>query len=122
MSAFVTSWMTSMPRSSSTATAWDSTLKCIQHRASPGCPATGCICCSMHRAPVVPGGPEANRNPVGGIASSSRSMTCKRQSMISKQAGATFRGQLVEGQGGNQILVEDPSGNPVELFEPARTG
>jgi hypothetical protein len=25
----------------------------------------------------------------------------------------------VEGQGGNQILVEDPSGNPVELFEPA---
>jgi catechol 2,3-dioxygenase-like lactoylglutathione lyase family enzyme len=39
-----------------------------------------------------------------------------------EQAGVTFRGQLVEGQGGNQILVEDPSGNPVELFEPARTG
>jgi hypothetical protein len=35
------------------------------------------------------------------------------------QAGVTFRGQLVEGRGGNQILVEDPSGNPVELFEPA---
>jgi hypothetical protein len=39
-----------------------------------------------------------------------------------EQAGVTFRGELVEGRGGNQILVEDPSGNPVELFEPARTG
>jgi catechol 2,3-dioxygenase-like lactoylglutathione lyase family enzyme len=37
-----------------------------------------------------------------------------------EQAGVTFRGELVEGRGGNQILVEDPSGNPVELFEPAR--
>ena len=37
-----------------------------------------------------------------------------------EQVGVTFRGQLVEGQGGSQILVEDPSGNPVELFEPAR--
>jgi catechol 2,3-dioxygenase-like lactoylglutathione lyase family enzyme len=35
-------------------------------------------------------------------------------------AGATFRGSVAEGAGGRQILVEDPSGNPVELFEPAR--
>jgi catechol 2,3-dioxygenase-like lactoylglutathione lyase family enzyme len=34
--------------------------------------------------------------------------------------GASFRGDLVEGMGGKQILVEDPSGNPVELFQPAR--
>lgn len=34
-----------------------------------------------------------------------------------RQAGATFRGDLVEGQGGRQILVEDPSGNLVEIFE-----
>jgi len=33
--------------------------------------------------------------------------------------GASFRGDLVEGMGGKQILVEDPSGNPVELFQPA---
>jgi len=33
-------------------------------------------------------------------------------------AGATFRGDLAQGQGGDQILVEDPSGNVVELFEP----
>ena len=35
-----------------------------------------------------------------------------------REAGARFRGERVEGQGGAQILVEDPSGNVVELFEP----
>ena len=32
--------------------------------------------------------------------------------------GVTFRGELIEGPGGTQILIEDPSGNPIELFEP----
>lgn len=32
--------------------------------------------------------------------------------------GARFRNDLVAGVGGKQILVEDPSGNPIELFEP----
>jgi pyrimidine deaminase RibD-like protein len=36
-----------------------------------------------------------------------------------RAAGARFRGELVTGRGGSQILVEDPSGNPVELFQPA---
>lgn len=35
-----------------------------------------------------------------------------------REAGARFRGDRVEGQGGAQALVEDPSGNVVELFEP----
>ena len=35
-------------------------------------------------------------------------------------AGARFRGEIVEGNGGKQVLIEDPSGNPVELFEPPR--
>jgi catechol 2,3-dioxygenase-like lactoylglutathione lyase family enzyme len=34
--------------------------------------------------------------------------------------GVRFRNEIVVGVGGNQILVEDPSGNPVELFEPTR--
>ena len=34
-------------------------------------------------------------------------------------AGAVFRNEVVVGPGGRQILVEDPSGNVVELFEPA---
>jgi len=29
-----------------------------------------------------------------------------------------FRNEIIEGPGGRQILVEDPSGNPIELFEP----
>jgi len=33
-------------------------------------------------------------------------------------SGVHFRNDLVTGVGGNQILLEDPSGNPVELFEP----
>jgi catechol 2,3-dioxygenase-like lactoylglutathione lyase family enzyme len=36
-------------------------------------------------------------------------------------AGAHFRNDIVTGGGGKQILVEDPSGNPVELFEPTIT-
>jgi catechol 2,3-dioxygenase-like lactoylglutathione lyase family enzyme len=33
--------------------------------------------------------------------------------------GASFRNQIVTGVGGKQILIEDPSGNPVELFQPS---
>jgi catechol 2,3-dioxygenase-like lactoylglutathione lyase family enzyme len=35
-----------------------------------------------------------------------------------RQHGVHFRNEIVTGVGGKQILVEDPSGNPVELFEP----
>jgi catechol 2,3-dioxygenase-like lactoylglutathione lyase family enzyme len=35
-----------------------------------------------------------------------------------REHGARFRNDIVTGVGGRQILVEDPSGNPVELFEP----
>jgi catechol 2,3-dioxygenase-like lactoylglutathione lyase family enzyme len=35
-----------------------------------------------------------------------------------RAAGASFRNEIVEGRGGRQILLDDPSGNAVELFEP----
>ena len=35
-----------------------------------------------------------------------------------KTAGARFRNEIVTGNGGKQILIEDPSGNPIELFQP----
>lgn len=35
-------------------------------------------------------------------------------------AGARFRNDIVTGRGGKQIILEDPSGNPIELFEPAQ--
>lgn len=34
------------------------------------------------------------------------------------KAGARFRNEIVTGVGGKQTIVEDPSGNPIELFEP----
>jgi len=36
-----------------------------------------------------------------------------------KLSGARFRSNVVSGPGGRQILVDDPSGNPIELFESA---
>jgi len=35
-----------------------------------------------------------------------------------RKAGVHFRNEIVTGVGGKQNLVEDPSGNPIELFEP----
>ena len=37
-----------------------------------------------------------------------------------KKAGLRFRNEMEVGPGGKQIQIEDPDGNPVELFEPAR--
>ena len=37
-----------------------------------------------------------------------------------RAAGLTFRNDIVTGPGGRQILLEDPAGNPIELFQPAR--
>ena len=35
-------------------------------------------------------------------------------------AGASLRSDVVHGVGGDQVIVDDPSGNPIELFEPRR--
>jgi catechol 2,3-dioxygenase-like lactoylglutathione lyase family enzyme len=36
-----------------------------------------------------------------------------------RDAGLGFRNEIVTGPGGSQILLDDPSGNPIELFQPA---
>ena len=38
------------------------------------------------------------------------------------ERGARFRSEVITGNGGKQVLIEDPSGNPIELFEPFRRG
>src|SRR3954465_10418642 len=38
-----------------------------------------------------------------------------------RAAGLSFRNEIVSGPGGRQILLDDPSGNPIELFQPAGT-
>ena len=39
-----------------------------------------------------------------------------------KLAGVTFRNQMESGPGGRQVQIEDPDGNPIELFEPGAQG
>jgi len=35
-----------------------------------------------------------------------------------KKNGVHFRSDIVNGAGGKQVIMDDPSGNPIELFEP----
>ncbi|MET0510489.1 MAG: VOC family protein [Thermoleophilaceae bacterium] len=42
-----------------------------------------------------------------------------REVEVLREAGASFRNDIVTGQGGSQTLLDDPSGNPIELFQPA---
>ena len=37
-----------------------------------------------------------------------------------RAAGVQFRNEIISGPGGSQIVLDDPSGNPIELFQPAR--
>ena len=75
--------------------------------------------------PKGPGGgsqamPDGRRPEPGGwnriIVQSSN---LDREVEVLKKAGVVFRNDIVAGPGGRQILLEDPSGNLVELFEPA---
>lgn len=56
----------------------------------------------------APGGWNRFQLPVDDLESTVREL---------KASGVTFRNEIVSGQGGRQILVEDPAGNLVELFE-----
>jgi len=38
-----------------------------------------------------------------------------------RAVGLTFRNDIIKGPGGQQVLLEDPAGNPIELFQPAGT-
>jgi catechol 2,3-dioxygenase-like lactoylglutathione lyase family enzyme len=75
--------------------------------------------------PKGPGGgsqpmPDGRRPEPGGwnriIVQSSN---LKEDIDVLKKVGVKFRNEIVDGPGGRQILLEDPSGNLVELFEPA---
>ena len=54
-----------------------------------------------------------------GTASTSSSTTSTIEVARLRDAGAKFRNDIVDGPGGKQILLQDPSGNVVELFQPA---
>lgn len=77
--------------------------------------------------PVEPGGPGGGSQPMpdgtkpepGGwnrISLQVSDLAALVESL--RKAGVHFRNDIVTGVGGKQILLEDPSGNPIELFEP----
>ena len=73
----------------------------------------------------IPGAGSAGKaggNPQPGGWSRFQIETDDLDAMIARlrDAGASFRGDIAEGGGGRQILLEDPSGNVIELFEPAK--
>ena len=78
-------------------------------------------------APSGPGGasqpmPDARRPEPGGwnrIQLQSDDLNSLVESL--RSAGARFRNDIVSGIGGKQILLDDPAGNPIELFESLRT-
>ena len=59
------------------------------------------------------------RSRAAGTASTSSSTTSTPRSSACAPPALTFRNDIVSGPGGQQILLEDPSGNPIELFQPA---
>lgn len=41
------------------------------------------------------------------------------EDLLGFDAGVGIRSEIIEGRGGRQVVIDDPSGNPVELFQPA---
>jgi hypothetical protein len=58
------------------------------------------------------------RHPCGAGACRSADTPLAATVEALRDAGVHFRNDIVTGVGGKQILLDDPSGNPVELFEP----
>jgi predicted enzyme related to lactoylglutathione lyase len=73
---------------------------------------------SSSAAKAMPDG----RKPVGGGWNRAVIVVENLDSLVAqlRTGGATFRNDIVHGPGGRQILLDDPSGNCVELFEPAK--
>jgi catechol 2,3-dioxygenase-like lactoylglutathione lyase family enzyme len=69
--------------------------------------------------PGAGGAGKAGGNPEPGGWNRFMVITSDLDALVKKLRGmgATFRGDITQGGGGRQILVEDPSGNVVELFE-----
>lgn len=61
---------------------------------------------------TVPGGWNRIQIPVADLAKEVEAL---------RAAGIRFRNEIVSGVGGSQIILDDPSGNPIELFQPAQS-
>lgn len=74
-------------------------------------------------APAVGGGGQAGGHPESGGWNRFQLEVEDLEATVNRLTieGASFRNGIVTGKGGQQILLEDPSGNPIELFQPARS-
>jgi predicted enzyme related to lactoylglutathione lyase len=64
--------------------------------------------------------PDRRRPEPGGWNESTSSSTdIEAEVARLRESGVSFRNEIVTGPGGRQILLDDPSGNPIELFQPA---
>ena len=78
-------------------------------------------CCSTNPVPAGRASARprvAGRNQGAGTASGSRSTTSSTRLPCCVRSNASFRGDIVTGRGGSQILLDDPAGNVIELFQP----
>jgi hypothetical protein len=64
--------------------------------------------------------PFTTRKRIGATGKSGERRRQIREPARLRAAGVNFRNEIVTGPGGSQILLEDPAGNLVELFQPAR--
>jgi catechol 2,3-dioxygenase-like lactoylglutathione lyase family enzyme len=96
------------------------TKRCIRHPRSP------CSRGDLHLALSAPSGqggggqamPDGTVPEPGGWDRFSLEVSDLAEAVEGlRQAGVHFRNDIVEGVGGKQVLIDDPSGNPVELFE-----
>lgn len=62
---------------------------------------------------------DVNKSPAGGTRVLLQVQDLPARIAELKQAGLHFRNEMEVGPGGKQIQIEDPDGNPIELFEPA---
>jgi predicted enzyme related to lactoylglutathione lyase len=76
---------------------------------------------SMPPSPSTPARPAADaRRHAAGAGGWNRFVLEVDDLDATLAAGAQLRSDIVSGPGGRQLVVDDPSGNPVELFEPQR--
>src|SRR6266508_6616370 len=98
-----------------------SSSRCIRRRASQACREATCNCCSTDPVPAGPVKPcRMVRVPAPGGWNRIQIEVDDLEATVNKlrNAHGRLRNAIVTGNGGKQILIEDPSGNPIELFQP----
>jgi catechol 2,3-dioxygenase-like lactoylglutathione lyase family enzyme len=81
------------------------------------CPSAICGCCSADRR-ALPDGTNPSPGGWNRIHLIVEDVAAEVERL--RKEGVPFRSDIVTGPGGSQIVLDDPSGNPIELFQPAR--